>query len=315
MSTFVKTEVRASEVARGCDRMSVGRALGWEPRDHDDETKEWFSRGHLFEWYYGKQLDAKHGKDNVVRQPSYQHPLGVGHSDFLIKSERLLVEVKSTQAGTLSTPVFDNGVEQLRIAIHFHPDADQGALVMLNPSTLRPAERFKVVNTPEDDDRIDGMFASIAAHIEAERLPDRVCSKPGQARGMMCPFAAECFEGWEPDPAGEIDDPAVLNAAARLAAIVREERQHNAAIKALDEGKRAAKAELAAVLPEKGETLVGPFLIRTWPVAGRVSVSSKALQAAGIDPYPFSQVGSPRLEVRIDQADEAGNVDYGEAPF
>lgn len=315
MTTFVKTEVRASEVARGCDRMSVGRALGWDPREHDPETLEWFSRGHLFEWYYGKQLDAKHGKDNVIRQPSFAHPLGNGHSDFLIKSERLLVEVKSTQAGTLSTPVFENGVEQLRIAIHFHPDADQGALVMLNPSTLRPADVFKVVNTPEDDARIEQMFEVIANHIHLEQLPERVCTKPGQARGMMCPFASACFDGWEPEPLNEIDDPAVLEVASRLAAITREERQHNAAIKALDEDKRAAKAELARVLPEKGETVVGPFLVRTWPVAGRVSVSSKALEAAGIDPYPFATVGAPRLEVRIDQADETGDIDYGTAPF
>lgn len=315
MTTFVKTEVRASEVARGCDRMSVGRALGWEAREHDEETLEWFSRGQLFEWYYGKQLDAKHGRENIVRQPSFQHPLGVGHSDFLIVPERLLVEVKSTQAGTLSTPVFDNGVEQLRIAIHFHPDADQGALVMLNPSTLRPADVFKVVNSEEDDERIAETFLRIAASIEAETLPERVCSKPGQARGMMCPFAASCFEGWEPEPMNEVDDPVVLAAAAELAAIVRSEREHGAAMKALDEAKRSAKAMLADVLPEKGESVVGPFLVRTWPVRGKVNVSAKALEAAGIDPYLFATVGAPRIEVRIDLADEAGDIDYGEAPF
>jgi len=315
VTTFVQTEVRASEVARGCDRMSVGRALGWEPREHDPETLEWFSRGHLFEWYYGRQLDAKHGKENVIRQPSFQHPLGVGHSDFLIAPERLLVEVKSTASGTLSTPVFDNGVEQLRIAIHFHPDADQGALVMLNPSTLRPADTFKVVNTDDDDERIEETFRRLQNHIVAEDLPERVCTKPGQARGMMCPFAAECFDGWEPEPINEIDDPAVLKIAADLAALTQEERKHNAAIKELEQTKRDLKGELAEVLPAKGETVVGPYLVRTWPVAGRVSVSAKALAAAGIDPYPFATVGAPRLEVRIDVAEEAGDIDYGEAPF
>ena len=315
MATFVQTEVRASEVARGCDRMSVLRALGSDSAEPDGEQREWFSRGHLFENYVGQQLIRKHGADNVVRQPSFEHPLGVGHSDFLIIPERLLVEVKSTQAGTLSTPVFENGVEQVRIAVHFHPDADQGALYMINPSTLRPADVFRVVNTPEDDERIDATFARIAALIEAESLPDRVCVKPGNARGMFCGFAGPCFDGWEPPAPGEIDDPAVLAAASRLATITAEERTHNAAIQSLEEGKRAAKSELAAVLPDKGETIVGPFTIKTWPVLGRVTVNAKALAAAGIDPSPFVTIGEGRTEVRVAQADSPGDIDYGDLPF
>jgi hypothetical protein len=315
VTTFVKTEVRASEVARGCDRMSVGRALGWESGEPDDEQKEWFSRGHLFEWYYGKQLDAKHGPENIVRQPSFEHPLGVGHSDFLIVPERLLVEVKSTQAGTLSTPVFDNGVEQLRIAIHFHPDAGKGALVMLNPSTLRAAEVYEVVNTPEDDDRIEEMFARIAAHIEAETLPERVCHKPGNARGMLCPFAVTCFEGWEEPQPYEVTDPEAVRLAALITTIQMKERLATAEVKGLEEQKKEAKRHLSEFLPEKGESVVGPFAVQTWPVKGQVKVNAKALAAAGIDPAPFSTKGNDRVEVRVSLAEEAGDVEYGSVPF
>lgn len=315
MTTFVKTEVRASEVARGCDRMSVLRALGAQSDEPDDEQKEWFSRGHLFEWYYGKQLDAKHGRENVIRQPTFEHPLGVGHSDFLIAPERLLVEVKSTQAGTLSTPVFDNGVEQLRIAIHFHPDADRGALVMLNPSTLRAAEVYDVVNTEDDDERIDATFASIQNHIIAERLPDRVCHKPGNARGMLCPFATPCFEGWEEPLPYSVTDQEAVRLAALITTIQMKEKIALTEVAGLADEKKEAKQHLSEFLPEKGVSTVGPFSVQTWPVKGQVKVNAKALEAAGIDPAPYSTRGNDRVEVRVSLADEAGDVEYGDVPF
>ena len=149
MARFRHTEVRASELARGCERQSVMRALGTYAEPADAEQKEWFERGHLFEEYVVKQLIKKYGEDDVERQVDVHHPLGVGHVDAAIRSEKALVEIKSTQAGTLSTPVFDNGVRQLRFYLRYHDWAEVGWLCMINPSTLKPAEVHPVHLTPE----------------------------------------------------------------------------------------------------------------------------------------------------------------------
>lgn len=314
--TLNPVEVRASEIARGCDRMSVLRGLGTEPVAFDPEQNEWFQRGHLFEQYVARQLERKHGPDNVRRQIHIRHPLGVGHADALIVSERILVEIKSTTSGTISTPVFENGVAQLRFYLRFCDDADEGALYMINPSTLKPADVFRVALTDRDVDEIDQTVRRIQRHIELGVLPDRVCARPQQGRGYFCPFVAKCFEGWEEPEVDEITDADVVNAAARYYAIIRAEAEHAAAVKALADEKADAKAALLAAVPERSDAVAGPYRVKTWPVDGRRSVSVKALEAAGVDASEFVRVSAGYTRLEVSKAGQPGEVDYGdEAPF
>lgn len=318
MATFTPTEVRASEMARGCERMSVLRALGHTPAEPGTEEREWFRRGHLFEHYVVSQLEAKHGKANVVRQPEIHHPLGVGHSDALIVPERLLVEVKSTAAGTLTTPVFENGVRQLKIGIRYHDGADEGALYMINPSTLKPADVFRVVLTDEDAAEIDAMFDRIAESIHTATLPDRVCAKPSNGRGYLCPFIAACFDGWEAPADPVVTDPHAVELAKRWAQAKQDEKQHAIEAKAAEQIRKDAAAELAEYVDE-GDTIIGPYRVRRWHVNGKTSFSVKAAEAAGVPrdllaPYMSEGAGYDRIEVSA--AAEAGPIEFGdEAPF
>lgn len=317
MATFVQTEVRASEVARGCDRMSVLRALGTTPAEHRGEELEWFQRGHLFEHYVVSQIERKHGKANVIRQPEIHHPLGIGHSDALIVPERTLVEVKSANAGSLKTPSFENGVMQLRIALRYRDDADKGALYVINPSTLKPADVFTVVLTDEDAAFIDDMFERIGKAIEGEQLPERMCAKPSDGRGYLCPFVESCFEGWEaPEPA-EIQDPEALSVAAELAAIKQEESVHRRALDALEEGRKDAQERLGRFVPI-GDSVVGSFAVKRIHKTRKASFSEKAARAAGFPMETLAEFivgGSEWDEYRIARAAQAGDVDYGDTPF
>lgn len=315
MTVFAPTEVRASEIARGCDRMSVLRAMGTEARDFDPEQLEWFARGSLFEEYVVRQLVAKHGKENVQRQVNIEHPLGVGHADALIVPDRVLVEIKSTTAGSLSTPVFENGVNQLRFYLRFCDQADVGALYMINPNTLRPADVYTVTLDEEQTEEIDETVRRIERHIELNVLPDRACSKPSDGRGYFCPFVETCFQGWEAPEPGEVSEPAALDAASRLYAIAQTEREHKQAIQALEDDKRAATAALRYFMPPRGDTIVGGFRVKTWPVDGATTVSAKALSAAGIDPAPFAKKGDGRISVKVTKSDTPGDIDYGDNPL
>lgn len=280
----------------------------------------------MFEEIVVRQIAAKHGRDNVQRQVEIDIPgIGTGHADAYLIPDKTLVEVKSTTAAHPSSDTFAFGVKQLRIYTAFHREAEQGALYMLNPNVMKPADVCTVKLTDEDLDEItaerDYIIAGVdGGEIDLERhgTPYRPCTKPSQARGRMCPFANACFgDDWQPDPMTEIDDPAVVDAASRLFAVKEEIRLHQSAIKALEEGKTAAEADLGLMLDE-GEALVGPFTVRKTHVRRQPTFQLKAYEAAGLSVEPlaeFFKAGAEYDTFRVSKADEAGEVDYGDSPF
>lgn len=316
--TFPQTEVRLSEVARGCPRMSVYRALGEQPAEPTSEQREWFARGNLFEHYVVSQLIAKHGADNVHRNWKVIHPLGVGHADALIGPERLLVEVKSTVSPAPSSTVFENAVRQLKLYLHYSTEvADSGALYMINPGTLKPADVYEVRLTDDDHEEIAEQMTALARAIADRELPDRVCARPSHAIGRFCPFAATCFAGWEEEPDALLDDPDALSAVSELAQVKASLRAAKASVKALEQAKDDAQQAVEQFV-QTGTTTVGPFSVKRWEVAGRKQFSIPAAIAAGfthedLAPFITESAGHTRVEVSV--AGEAGDVDFGEVPF
>jgi hypothetical protein len=227
------------------------------------------------------------------------------------------VEVKSANAGSLKTPSFENGVMQLKIALRYRDDADTGALYVINPSTLRPADIFKVVLTDEAAEAIDETFRRIERHIELEVLPDRVCAKPSQARGYLCPLVAACFEGWEPPDIEEIDTPEAHTAVAELARIKAQETTLRRALDAL-ETERKDQQQVVGDLVPVGDSIVGGFAVKRIHKTRGPSFSVKAYQAAGGSLEALAEYlrgGSEWDEYRITTG-AGGTTDFGEdAPF
>lgn len=319
------TGIRPSLWAR-CPTAAVYQGRGEIEADLPPETQEWFARGHLFEEYVVRQIVAKHGRDNVERQVVIPiDGIGEGHADAYIRPAKTLVEVKSTTAPYPSSDTFAYAVKQLRIYLAFHRQAEQGAVYMLNPNTLKPADVYTVKLTDGDIYEIAGEHDYITRAANGGELDlnphgtnYRPCTKPSQARGRMCPFAHICFDGYEPDPAATVDDPAVLDTTSRLHAIKEEIRVHKAAIDALEEGKKDTEAELGLLLDE-GETTVGPFTVRKTHVRRQPTFQLKAYEAAGMPLEPlaeFFKAGAEYDTFRISRAEVAGDIDYGEeAPF
>lgn len=317
MTTFAPTAIRASELSR-CPRMAAGRGIGWTHDAYDEQTRRYFARGHLYTEYVARQLRAKHGAMNVLSEVEVEWPLGTGHADLYIVPERLLVEVKSTVTPTTSSPMFEMAVEQLRIYLRFHPDAEQGALYLINPSDLSREDVFRVELTDEDRKRIDAAVHSVqlALHHDDD-LPARICEKPSQARGRLCPFAGPCFEGWEEPEAEEITSPDALAAASELAAIKADERTHREALKALEESRRETQDRLGQFVPV-GDSVVGGFAVKRIHKTRAPQFSEKAAQAAGFPVEALAEFmvgGSEWDEYRIKRAATAGDVDFGDAPF
>ena len=322
------TGIRPSLWAR-CVTAAVFQGRGEPEAEHEPEAHEWFFRGHVFEEIVMRQIEAKHGKENVQRQVVIPIPgIGEGHADGYLIPEKALIEIKSTVAAYPNSDTFQFGVEQLRRYLAYHGEAEKGYLYMVDPSRMKPADVYTVVLTDEDRERIDFERAQIVlatgdlatndlADLWPHGDPHRPCTRPSQARSRLCPFAAVCFEGWEPPDPDEITDPAALDAASRLHAIKTEKRQHAAAIKALEEGEKAAQAELAEYV-EPGDAVVGPFAVKRTHVVRQPSFSIRAFEAAGHSLEPLAEFFTPGSEYdlwRIGQAADAGDVDFGEAPF
>lgn len=314
---FAPTALRSSELAR-CARMAALRGRGAAQAEHDEQTLRYFARGHLYTDYVCRQLEAKHGKENVQREVEIKWPLGVGHADAYLPAEKLLVEIKSTATPSTSSPMFEMAVNQLRVYLRFHPDAEQGALYLINPSDLSGEDVFAVRLTDEDIARIDLAVAKVQAALDGVDLPERVCSKPGQARGRLCSFAEACFENWTPPEPNEVADPEAVDAAARLAAINTAQRPLKDQLAYLEGDKKAAQAELAALV-EVGETVAGPWKITRTHVARQPTFSMKAAAAAGFPVDALAEFMRPGAEYdtwKVAPAAEAGGIDFGEeAPF
>lgn len=318
MSTkFAATSIRASEMAR-CVRMAALRGRGAEQQEFDAQTFRYFARGHLYSDYVCRQLEAKHGKENVEREVEIEWPLGVGHADAYITTEKMLVEIKSTVSPSTSSPMFDMAVAQLRIYLHFHPEAESGALYLINPSDLSGEDVFVVNLTDEDRALIDAAVAGIQDALENDRLPMRVCSRPSQGRGRLCPFVEACFEGWVAPEPEEVVEPEAVDAAARLVALKTAERPLKEQLAALEEGKKEAQAELETHV-EVGESLVGPWLVKRTHIERAPTFSLKAAQAAGFPTQTLDEFLKPGAEYdtfKVTRADTPGETDFGsEAPY
>ena len=227
VAAFPETDARLSETAR-CARMTALRIDGAPPEPPTADMQVYFYRGHAYEQILRARLIEGYGAEDVEWQRTVKWPLGVGHADFYVRSEKQLIEVTSTTSP--SAKMLDFKIEQLKQYIHYDPEAEHGAVYVIDSSRLADGERvIPVLLTDEDVERI----TERVARLQGGEPPERVCARPSQARGMLCPFAAACFEGWQPTPPEQLSeqlDGLVLDAA-------RCEQSYEAAKKSLKESK------------------------------------------------------------------------------
>lgn len=167
MTTRTLTGIRPSLWAR-CPTAAVYQGRGEIEADLPPEALEWFARGNLFEEYVVRQIIEKHGRDNVERQVIIPIPgIGEGHADAYVKTHKALTEVKSTVSPYPNSDIFGHAVNQLRIYLNYHGEAEVGWLYMINPNRLTPADVYEVRLTDEDREEIERQRAYIAGEVSA----------------------------------------------------------------------------------------------------------------------------------------------------
>src|SRR3990172_8468408 len=247
-------------MASRCGRMAAYGLLGVDPEPPTPREQGRFARGRDTEEYIVRQLIAKHGDGNVIRQKAVPWPappalpLGELHSDATIVRERLAVEIKSSE---WVDSLFDAAVKQLAGAIHFDPDVDQGVLMFVDRD-YQVTDAFPVFVTDEMIEEIEALVSAVAA--THDEVPERVCAKPADAQGRMCPFAEHCFAGGARAPELEMPEIAVLATEAYLAKRELDEGKGN--LKPLEERYKAARLALLEAGIPAGDTIAGGVLIK-----------------------------------------------------
>jgi hypothetical protein len=304
------------------------------PEEVDETTLGYFERGKQLGAWMADRFIRQYGAEDVVLEKPVAWAAGIAHTDIVVKSQRLAVEVKSAA----DPRPLDYHLKQLAGEVEFDPDVDHGALVIVNPSNLFVRTLPMVVVPDELRDEVHEIASTVARAADpASPLPGRTCARPSDAMSKMCPFAVECFADWvAPDPVEIADDVALL--VAQHVELDEEIKQAKAAVDDAEERRRVVRAELAKTIEPAREylSLDDELVVRRTAVAGRVLVDVQlAAEMGAIGPdvmtalAPFTRQGKgfDRWTVKpahlIDSGEKqdparalAGLLDFGDvAPF
>lgn len=282
MSDRLAGRTRWSMAVR-CPRMAALALLGAEPEPLTPREEGRFQRGKDAQTFYGRKLVAKYGEENVVHEapvawPS-EAPIGELHTDFIIKPERMAIETKSSES---VDSLFESAVTQVAGAVHWSPDADTGAVVFLDRD-YQETDMFPVVLNDELVEKVEDIAAQVVQAGKTGELPERICSKPSDGRGHLCPLIDTCFKGWEPPQIPEADNVEVIAPLATAAFLAKE--KYDAAKKVADlaeaEWKEARDLLVEEGCPE-GESLVPGLVVKRTVVADRQTFSMAKARTAGL---------------------------------
>jgi hypothetical protein len=299
--------------------MAAMALLGAEPEQPSERQQGRMQRGKDAQVYYGKRLAAKYGDEveheRAVPWPSPPAlPIGELHTDFFVPSERLAIEVKSSEA---VDSMFEISLKQVKGQVHFDPDCDVGALVFLDRD-YQETDVFPVVVTDEDAKELEATAAAVIEAGKTGTLPERTCSRPQEGIGKLCPFIRECFAGWEPPHTEEREDVAPLATEAYLAKKALD--QAKADLKPLEERYETARAALADADLPAGETAAGQIVVKRTVVSGSRRFSLSKAEKAGFPlneeiygPFITHTEGHSRWSFeRV--GDDPLDIDYGADP-
>lgn len=322
----LRGKTRWSMAAR-CPRMAAYGLLGEQPEEPDEQTQLRWARGKLDEtWFIEHVLAAKVGLENIIREkavpwPSDGLPAGELHEDAFVTTQAMPYEVKSHADGDL----MDSDYLQLKGALRHDPDVTgdpkTGALVVIDRDLKW--EAVPVFLTDDDVEEIDSIAAQVIEAGKTGQLPERVCEKPADARGRLCPFAAKCFHDWVPP------DPERLNSdVAMLAIDLRHAQERAKELKAELAPVEERRKEIAALLAEwdlqPGIEYVGAGVkVKLTRISDTERLSLTQIRKAGawtpeladaLGEYVTASGGHDRWTVKPD-AESSGDVDFGETPF
>ena len=274
-------------------RMAALGLLGAEPAPLTERQRGRFQRGKDAQRFVGQRFEERFGADQIEHERAVPWPTGNGslpigelHEDIYIASEKLVVEVKSSEH---IDGIFDSALLQVKGQVHFDKEAEVGALMFVDRD-YQETDMFPVMLTDEDREEIESIAAAVVHAGKTGELPERVCGRPSDGVSHMCPFISRCFEGWEPPEAEERKDIAPAVTTAYLAK--RNLDEARAQLKPLEEAWDTAKAALEEIeIPPGVDVVAGQVVVKRTAVAGSERFSLSKARKLGL----FTEVDGERF--------------------
>lgn len=279
---------RASSLVM-CERRAVYEAIGAKRDETDPAQERIFRRGRRIGQMLAEEIAetlAADGREAVLEREipwPYNNPIGVGHADLFIPDERHMVEIVSTKDADL--PHYKP--RQVAFYVLNDPDAEHATVLSIDPSTNEErsysidVEAFRADLTESVMRAIRAINAGRPADAKrALRHDGDQVDSPSGFPCFGCPFRRPCWDGWEPDPVGEL--PAELHAIVERLAAVEDELGRYKAAPSLEEERAELRERLRGRMkPGTNYRAPGFDKIRFTEVSGRRTFSLKDFEAAG----------------------------------
>lgn len=286
MTTLAKVDVRWSTAATICPRQAVYAATRDEQPQHPEHVLRRFARGTRLGKLMGEEVAAELERKGWTVTLEHEaawplaNPVGTGHadvyatrpSDFIDHTESRVVEIVSAADGKLPArkPIQAAGYA-------LHRNAERADVLVVQPSTgedtVYPVSIDGLRPTVEEIER------QVVAGLAGD-LPPRVESSPSSSPCLECPFARECWEGYQPPPFGRLPSD-VAERAEQLAVLKAKAKESRRAEKELEDEIKVLQEELAPHFAAGVDYPVGPVILRRSRVKGRRSLDFGAMEATG----------------------------------
>ncbi len=243
-----------------CPRKAFYEAQNAPRRDWTPEELQRFRRGKVWEEAVVSDVVAQFHEQG--RRPRRQEtvawpagdPVGTGHIDCFIPSERTVIEVVSNAGGTL--PEY-KVLQAAGYALN-HKNADKA--FVLSVDTHTGDDPVYPIDLDGVEPRIRAIETAVVDGIRSGEEPERVCQTPLDGPAQFCPFVDHCFDGWEwPSLEELLADRAELDALADATDDVGRIRQELAKAEAVRDEYRE---KLRPLLPAGEEFLVGSYRVK-----------------------------------------------------
>lgn len=198
---------------------------------------------------------------DVIAELKVQWELGVGHTDLYVKQTDTVLEVLSSQNAT--TEMIHSKLLQAR-GYARALDAQSLALAIVDPVTLEEDRVIVTASSPQWAEltaECDERVATVLNWSRENVLPGRVCERPADSWGHFCQYAGHCFDGWQPDVAGDIESEEAQQLTIRLAHVKAKRREISSADKLLETEQKGIQEELQDLVPA-GQWQVGSYLVK-----------------------------------------------------
>jgi hypothetical protein len=261
-----------------CPRKAFYEAANAPRRQWTEVELQRFRRGQV--WEEAVVADVVDGFRGQGRRPRRQEtvpwpardPIGIGHMDCYIPSERLVVEVVSNAGGQLP----DYKCLQVAGYTLNHPNANEA--VVMSVDTHTGSDPVYPIDLSGLEPRVREIEDTVYEGVKTGVPPERTCRTPFDGPAQMCPFVETCFQDWEWPPLEEL-----LTDTDELEELANAEDEVSDARKALaiaEENRNRLRDHLRPLIPANAESIAGAITVRR-TVSPRTSFSLSDARKAG----------------------------------